>query len=124
MPAPEAESNAPRVAGATYSPEPKDPLEANLHDLTNALAAAQSYAELLSMKVKAGIVNEAPIVDAILRELERMDNIVKNVRRETYRAGDILACQSCGYTFVFRKASGKRATCRRCKGTEVARWKP
>lgn len=41
-----------------------------------------------------------------------------------YTAGDVLECDDCGYTFVFRKAAGKAGSCRRCKGFQVARWKP
>jgi predicted Zn-ribbon and HTH transcriptional regulator len=63
----------------------------------------------------------------MLRELERVGDIVRTVRGgviEAYQPGDVLACSDCGYTFVHRKAAGKLGSCRRCKSYQVTRWKP
>ncbi len=102
----------------------KNTLDSDLHDLTNALAAARSFAEVIRYRIDAGTAKDAAIVDPLLTELDRVNTILQNVRRRTYRAGDVLECAKCGYSFVFRKASGKRATCARCRSTEVGRWKP
>lgn len=113
----------------------KDTLEADLHDLTNALAAARSFAEVVKYRATASngaAAPEAPkprpvtpeSVEPLLAELDRMNDILQSLRRRTYRAGDVLECTKCGYSFVFRKAAGKRATCNRCHSTEVERWKP
>lgn len=111
----------------------KDTLEADLHDLTNALAAARSFAEVVKYRVSGqpaapGAPGPRPLtpdaVEPLLQELDRMNEILQSLRRRTYRAGDVLECAKCGYSFVFRKATGKRATCQRCHSTEVERWKP
>jgi len=100
----------------------KDPVEAALHDLANVLAASRSYAEVLHLRTKGE--REGTLTESLLRELDRAGEIVRSVRRQTYRAGDILCCGSCGYTFVYRRASGTTAVCRRCGANEVAHWKP
>lgn len=103
-------------------------MEGALHDVTNAVAAARSYGELLLLrqKTKAGEDSTA-LVESLLRELERAGQIIRQVRSgviEAYQPGDVLACGECGYTFVHRKAAGKMGSCRRCKSYQVARWKP
>ena len=105
-------------------PEQRDPVESALHDLANVLASARSYAEIVLLRTRAGGSKDPALAESLLRELERATDLLRSVRRETYRAGDVLACTSCGYTFVFRKTSGTRASCRRCNGTEVTRWRP
>lgn len=116
----------------------KDTLEADLHDLTNALAAARSFAEVVKYRLQmqaaappaAATTGTQPrpltpeSVEPLLSELDRMNGILQSLRRRTYRAGDVLECAKCGYSFVFRKATGKRASCLRCHSTEVERWKP
>lgn len=102
--------------------EPKDPVESALHDLANVLAASRSFAEVLHLRSKGG--RDGPLAESLLRELDRAGEIVRSVRRQTYRAGDVLCCASCNYTFVYRRASGTRAVCRRCGGSEIAHWKP
>ncbi len=102
----------------------KDSVEADLHDLTNALAAARSFAEVLRHRMAQGTARDGAACEPLLAELDRMNGILQNVRRRTYRAGDVLQCSGCGYSFVFRKAAGKRATCTRCRSDEVERWKP
>ena len=104
--------------------EAKDPVETALHDLTNVLAASRSYAEVLALRSKADGGRDTPLAESLLRELDRAGDIVRNVRRQTYRAGDVLSCSSCGYTFVYRRASGTKAICRRCGASEVTHWKP
>lgn len=102
----------------------KDTLDADLHDLTNALAAARSFAEVVNYRVSAGKGLDTGTVSTLLEELDRMNGILQNLRRRTYRAGDVLECSKCGYSFVFRKAAGKKASCLRCRSSDVDRWKP
>jgi predicted Zn-ribbon and HTH transcriptional regulator len=130
-----------RIPNYAADLDAKDTLEADLHDLTNALAAARSFAEVVKYRLSMG--QTAPpaapaspgaptaprpmtpdAVEPLLEELDRMNDILQSLRRRTYRAGDVLECTKCGYSFVFRKATGKRATCLRCHSTEVDRWKP
>lgn len=103
-------------------------LEAALHDVTNAVAAARSYGELLLLRQQQnGASDSTALVESLLKELERVGQIVRTVRSgviETYQPGDVLACGDCGYQFVHRKAAGKMSSCRRCKSYQVARWKP
>lgn len=104
-------------------------LEGALHDVTNAVAAARSYGELLLLRAKTGdkSADSSQLLESLLKELERVGDIVRTVRSgviETYQPGDVLACGDCGYTFVHRKAAGKMGSCRRCKSYQVARWKP
>lgn len=104
-------------------------LEAALHDVTNAVAAARSYGELLLLRAQAKGAQDdsAALLESLLKELERLGDIVRTVRSgviEAYQPGDVLACAECGYTFVHRKAAGKMGSCRRCKSYQVARWKP
>lgn len=104
-------------------------MEGALHDVTNAVAAARSYGELLMMRAENKTLSPdaAPLIESLLKELERLGDIVRTVRSgviETYQPGDVLACGDCGYTFVHRKAAGKMGSCRRCKSYQVARWKP
>jgi len=108
----------------TANLEPKDRLESSLHDITNALSAAQSFSEVLLLRIKAGNLKDPTLVENIIRELERANDIVKKVRAETYKAGDVLQCTKCGYNFINRRASGKRPSCRRCNSTDLERWKP
>ncbi len=111
-------------------------LDAALHDLTNALAAARSFAEVLVLRLRK---REAPaatplteprgsepgaVTDALLMELDRANSILQKLRQETFRRGDVLRCRSCNYSFVFRKKFGRTDTCRRCRSTDVERWKP
>lgn len=102
-------------------------MENALHDMTNALAAARSYGELLLIRSQTGINEDStPLLQALLKELERVGDIARTVRGgvvESYQPGDVLTCQECGYTFVHRKV-GKMGSCRRCKSLDVARWKP
>lgn len=109
-----------------YSPnlKPEDRLQAALHNLTNALAAARSFGEVVALQAKSGTTPNQAVVDSLLQEIDRASEMVRNVRLDTYQPGDVLACTRCGYTFVFRKTSATSATCRRCKGNEVERWKP
>lgn len=104
--------------------EPKERFDADLHDLTNALSAARSYADVLLLRAKAGTPVDPGIVESLVRELDRLNDIARDVRRETYQKGDVLKCVTCGYTWVHRKGLGKRAACRRCNAVEVERWKP
>ena len=104
-------------------------LEGALHDVTNAVAAARSYGELLLLRSQTKGLGEdsSPLIESLLKELERLGEIVRTVRGgviDTYQPGDVLACGQCGYTFVHRKAAGKMGSCRRCKSYQVARWKP
>lgn len=103
-------------------------LEGALHDVTNAVAAARSYGELLLLRTQTGSKEDSTqLLESLLKELERVGDIVRTVRGgviETYQPGDVLACGDCGYTFVHRKAAGKMGSCRRCKSYQVARWKP
>lgn len=102
-------------------------MEGALHDLTNALAAARSYGELLLLRAETNVrVDDVPVLQALLKELERVGDIARSVRGgvvESYQPGDVLSCNECGYTFVHRKV-GKMGSCRRCKSYEVSRWKP
>ncbi|HEX2022498.1 MAG TPA: hypothetical protein VHH36_07280 [Candidatus Thermoplasmatota archaeon] len=102
-------------------------MEGALHDLTNALAAARSYGELLLIRAQTGVKEDpVPLLQSLLKELERVGDIARSVRGgviEEYQPGDVLACNDCGYTFVHRKV-GKLGSCRRCKSYQVARWKP
>ncbi|HUR68449.1 MAG TPA: hypothetical protein VM370_04325 [Candidatus Thermoplasmatota archaeon] len=122
-------SPLPRASGVPPVPPTPTPqmqvLESALHDATNGIAAARSYGEILLLREKAG--PNAPMIESLLKELERAGEILRNVRSgviETYQPGDVLMCKSCGYTFVHRKAAGKMGSCRRCKSYEVTRWKP
>ena len=109
-------------------------MEGALHDVTNAVAAARSYGEILLLRAKSGNITNAQtledstaLLESMLRELERVGDIVRTVRGgviEAYQPGDVLACADCGYTFVHRKAAGKLGSCRRCKSYQVTRWKP
>ena len=122
-------------AKAPLPPAPKSPgsnlapgMEGALHDVTNAIAAARSYGELLLLRAQQGSIdNPTPMLEALLKELERVGDIVRTVRGgliDAYQPGDVLVCNDCGYTFVHRKAAGKLGSCRRCKSYQVARWKP
>lgn len=104
--------------------EQKDRFDQQLHDLTNALAASRSYAEVLHLRAKTARAAETSVIDALLREIDRANGILQEVRRETYKAGDVLRCASCGYTFVNRRPAGKAARCRRCRSAEIERWRP
>ena len=102
-------------------------LESALHDATNGIAAARSYGEILLLREKNKAEGNSPLIESLLKELERAGEILRNVRSgviETYQPGDVLMCKTCGYSFVHRKAAGKMASCRRCKSYEVTRWKP
>lgn len=102
--------------------------EASLHDLTNALAAARSFGEIAMLRLRNGKAEEVPVVlQSLLKELDRIGDIARTVRGgviEQYQPGDVLACVSCGYTFVHRKANGKAPHCRRCSSREITHWKP
>lgn len=102
----------------------KDDLEADLHDLTNALAAARSFGEVLHFRLQNGSAKDPMSAEPLLAELDRMNDLLQNLRRRMYRPGDVLACRGCGYEFVFRKSPGKAASCARCKSEDVERWKP
>lgn len=104
--------------------KPEDRLQGSLHDLTNALASARSYVEVILLHAKSGTPPDAALAESLLQELDRASEMVRTVRLGTYQPGDVLACTRCGYTFVFRKASSTSAVCRRCKSTAVDRWKP
>lgn len=103
-------------------------MESALHDVTNAIAAARSYTELLILRAQTGSKEDSTgMLESLLKELERVGQIVRTVRSgviDSYQPGDVLACSDCGYTFVNRKAAGKLGQCRRCKSYQVARWKP
>lgn len=102
-------------------------MEGALHDMTNALAAARSYGELLLIRAQTGVTEDpTPLLQSLLKELERVGDIARRVRGgvvESYQPGDVLECADCGYTFVHRKV-GKMGSCRRCKSLQVERWKP
>ena len=102
-------------------------MEGALHDMTNALAAARSYGELLLLRAQTSSKEDpVPLLNSLLGELQRVSDIARTVRGgviETFQPGDVLQCGDCGYTFVHRKV-GKLGSCRRCKSYQVARWKP
>ena len=121
----------PRTTGLSAKPAAENPqmqvLESALHDATNGIAAARSYGEILLLREKNKTDGNSPLIESLLKELERAGEILRNVRSgviETYQPGDVLMCKTCGYSFVHRKAAGKMASCRRCKSYEVTRWKP
>lgn len=99
----------------------EDPLESSLHDLANAVAAARSYAEVLLLRARA-LKQDPSVAESLVREIARLDTILKDVRRRTYRAGDVLRCRACNHTFVHRRGRGKPAECRRCRSPDVERW--
>lgn len=109
---------------ASNLPQSKDSLESDLHDLTNALAAARSFGEVLHFRLGQSGGGSAALVEPLLEELDRMNSILQDVRRRMFRPGDVLSCRKCGYEFVFRRATGKRANCPRCKGDDIERWRP
>jgi hypothetical protein len=104
--------------------EPRDRLEAALHDITNALSAARSLGDVALLRSKAKIPIEPSLLESILAEIDRANTIVRRVRHETFRSGDVLTCLECGHTFVCRTPRMETATCRRCKSANVERWKP
>jgi predicted Zn-ribbon and HTH transcriptional regulator len=102
-------------------------VEGSLHDLTNALAAARSYGEIAMLRLKNGKGEVEPVLQSLLKELDRLGDIARTVRAgaiEEYHPGDVLACVDCGYTFVHRKATGKAPHCRRCNSKQITHWKP
>lgn len=115
------------VNGRLKPPTPGPGMEGALHDLTNALAAARSFGELLLIRSQSGSKEDpVPLITSLLGELERVGEIARQVRSgniETFHPGDVLCCNDCGYTFVHRKV-GKLGSCRRCKSYQVGRWKP
>lgn len=116
--------SVPARASRSTALEPKDRLDEDLHDIANALSAARSYSDVLLLRARAQTPADPAIVESLIRELERLSGILKDLRRETYQKGDVLKCLACGYTWVHRKAFGKRAICRRCNGSDVERWRP
>lgn len=103
----------------------KDRVEKTLHDLTNALTTVRSYGEILVRRAKSGTPQEIlPLAETLLAELDKVIDLTKNVRRDTYQKGDVLACAACGYTFVQLRASGPAPPCRRCGGADVRKWRP
>lgn len=105
-------------------PSPKHRFDQALHDLTNAVAAARAFGEVLVHRARA---EDQQLLDSMLKELDRVGEIVRGVRAgayDDYAAGDVLECMRCGHTFVHRKRTGSSATCRRCRSVEVTRWKP
>jgi predicted Zn-ribbon and HTH transcriptional regulator len=107
---------------------PQNRIEGPLHDLTNALAAARSYGEIVALRMKNGKGGDVePVLQSLLKELDRAGELARTVRAgniEEYQPGDVLACVDCGYTFVHRKASGKAPHCRRCSSKQITHWKP
>ena len=115
---------APPVRVSPQGLEPKEQFDADLHDIQNALSAARSYADVLQLRARSSAPADPALVEALTRELDRVNELIRNVRRETYQKGDVLRCAQCGYNWVHRKALGKRAQCRRCNSPDVERWKP
>jgi len=103
---------------------PKDPYEADLHNLTNALAAARSFVDVLVIKSKTQTPVTPSLLEGLMAEIDRANGIIKKIRSETFRPGDVLACSDCGHRFVNRRSSGKRVNCRRCRSANVDRWTP
>ncbi|MHB8586302.1 MAG: hypothetical protein ACYDDF_10775 [Thermoplasmatota archaeon] len=102
-------------------------LDQALHDLTNAVAAARAYAEVINRRAIASKSGDESITGPLVAELERTAAIARLIRYRTfddYAAGDVLSCLRCDATFVHRRATGKSAQCRRCKSFDVTRWKP
>lgn len=102
--------------------KPTDRFQATLHDLTNALAASRSFAEVIQLHAQKGTTPDAAEAAGLLDELDRAGEMIRAIRLEMYQPGDVLKCEECGYTFVFRKASAASASCRRCKTNRIVRW--
>lgn len=102
--------------------EGKDKIDGALHDLANALSSVRSYGEVLHMQAEAGKPVKPATVENLLGELDRAHDILRTLRRETFRPGDVLRCLDCGHEFVHRKATGRKATCRRCEGENLDKW--
>jgi ribosomal protein L40E len=101
-------------------------LEHSLHDLTNALAAARAYADVLYRRVADRPGDEAGILNSLATELDRAGEIARLIRFRTFddfAIGDALTCLRCGATFVHRRGPGKSAQCRRCRSFDVTRWR-
>jgi DNA-directed RNA polymerase subunit RPC12/RpoP len=118
--------NVPSSAPATPS-HAAARLDAALHDLANALAAARAYAEVANRRNTGRSEEERQVLASLVQEIDRAGEIARLIRYRTfddYAVGDVLTCMRCGSTFVHRRAAGKAAQCRRCKSFEVTRWRP
>lgn len=118
-----APARGPPPAGRDV-PSAKMRLDQALHDVTNAVAAARAFGEVLSRRAQG---DDAQLVESLLKELDRVGEIVRGVRAgayDEYAVGDVLECMRCGHTFTHRKRPGASATCRRCRSVEVTRWRP
>lgn len=70
---------AARVADAPLIGE--SDAEAALHDATNALAAARSYAEILRGRSRIGMLfTPEPLLEDLVEELDRIAALLKDVR--------------------------------------------
>lgn len=62
-----------------------DRLDTSLHDLTNALASARAYGELLYLRTKAGSTRDpTPLLESLLGEIARVSDISRAIRLEIY----------------------------------------
>lgn len=113
------------VPRANQDREERERLERVLHDMTNGLAAARSFCEVLIRRSRTARERSdlAPLAESLLKELDRVSDMAREVRSGTHQQGDVLTCADCRYTFV--NLRGKEDPhCRRCKGTNLQKWKP